>query len=96
MDNETRVATIAKVHEAGAVVTVSLGGSNDQRWETDDAKALATAVYNNFNNTNNENNSLIFYFRFRISQTKMIWMELILILNTLEDLGQSIIMIMLP
>ena len=44
VDNETRVATMAKIHEAGAVVTVSLGGANDQHWESMDAKALATTV----------------------------------------------------
>jgi len=46
MDNDTRVATIAKVHAAGAVVTVSLGGANDQRWEETDAKTLATTISN--------------------------------------------------
>lgn len=46
MDNATRAATIAKAHAAGAVVTVSLGGANDQRWEEADAKSLATYIAN--------------------------------------------------
>ncbi len=44
MDNATRISTIEKAHAAGAFITVSLGGSNDQRWETTDAKSLATTV----------------------------------------------------
>lgn len=46
MDNATRVSTIEKVHAAGAVVTVSLGGANDQHWESMDAKSLATTIAN--------------------------------------------------
>jgi hypothetical protein len=44
MDNATREATMAKIHAAGAVLTVSLGGANDQRWESTNANTLATTV----------------------------------------------------
>jgi len=46
MDNATRIATMEKVHAAGAVLTVSLGGANDQRWESTDAKQLASTIAN--------------------------------------------------
>jgi len=46
VDNATRVSTMEKVHAAGAVVTVSLGGANDQQWERADATQLATTIAN--------------------------------------------------